>query len=101
MWTIVSVALTGMLPVERHEGGGRGNVVAVRLVRADADVAHAHLRLGHDGCRIFVLGRLETPRHGGWVVVLGGCCCGWRWWSDAGDWIAGPLRFGFSSVPPV
>jgi hypothetical protein len=52
-----------MVDIEGHKGGRSGNVVAIGLVRADANVSDAGLRLGHDGSRIFVLGRLESPRH--------------------------------------
>lgn len=57
----------GVLPVEGHEGAGGGDVVTVRLVAAHADLADACLRLGHNGCGIFVLGSLESPGHG-WLL---------------------------------
>lgn len=58
----------GVLPVEGHEGGRGGDIVAVRLIAAHADLADAGLRLGHNGCGIFVLGSLEAPRHDSGLV---------------------------------
>jgi len=79
----------GVLPVEGHEGAGGGDVVPVRLVAAHADLADAGLRLGHNGCGIFVLGSLESPGHGYWLLGCDGglrsdvmairCGCGGYW----------------------
>lgn len=68
-----------VLPVEGHEGGGGGDVVAVVLIRADDNVPHAHLRLGHDGRGILVLGRLESPRHCFKSSLLSGLICRMHW----------------------
>lgn len=59
-----------MFPVKGHECTGGGNVVAVGLVRSDADVSDAHLRFGNDGCGIFVLRSFEAPSHRKAMSVL-------------------------------
>jgi hypothetical protein len=52
-----------MVDVEGHEGGRSGDIIAVGLVRADANVPDTGLRFRHDRCRILVLGRFKSPRH--------------------------------------